>query len=78
MNTPFWESRWLCGKSPKEMAPSLFSIARFKNRYVHYKLHNHNWIRNLQGVYSVAQLEEFTNLFMALSSVSLNGQNDEI
>jgi hypothetical protein len=31
-----------------------------------------------RGVHSVSQLEEFTNLFMALSSVSLNGQNDEI
>jgi hypothetical protein len=77
-NTLFWKSRWLNGLAPKETTPNLFQIARFKKRYVYKELLNNNWIRNLQNVQSLIQLEEFTNLFMTLSSISLNEQNDEI
>jgi hypothetical protein len=38
--TPFWESRWLQGAAPKDLAPSLFEIARFKKRYVSTELSN--------------------------------------
>jgi hypothetical protein len=29
-NTPFWETRWINGISPKELAPNLDLTARFK------------------------------------------------
>jgi hypothetical protein len=29
-DTPFWEGRWLDGKALKELAPSLFKVARWK------------------------------------------------
>jgi hypothetical protein len=32
---------------PKELAPNLYKIARFKTRIVQIELHNDNWIRNL-------------------------------
>jgi hypothetical protein len=60
------------------MAPNLYNIAKFKNKYVHYELSNRNWIKNLQGVSTISQLEELNNLFMAPSSTSLNDQDDEI
>jgi hypothetical protein len=28
--TPFWESRWLQGAAPNDLAPSLYEIARLK------------------------------------------------
>jgi hypothetical protein len=37
-NTPFWEARWIDGVSPKEMAPSLFKVVRYKNRSVNKEL----------------------------------------
>jgi hypothetical protein len=46
-NTPFGESRWLNGLAPKEIAPNLYQIARFKKRYVYKELQNNNWNRNL-------------------------------
>jgi hypothetical protein len=49
-NTPFWDARWLLGSAPKDFAPKLYNMARFKNRYVHVELRNANWIRSLGDI----------------------------
>jgi hypothetical protein len=72
------EDKWLHGQAPKELAPDLFKIAKFKHRTVHTEMHNLNWIRNLQDITNVSQPEEFTNLFMTLSSVSLTQDRDQV
>jgi hypothetical protein len=41
-STPFWESRWLSGHSPKELSPSPYELARFKKRLVASEMHNDN------------------------------------
>jgi hypothetical protein len=71
-NTPFWESMWLEGQAPKDLAPNLYNIAKFKHIILHTKLHYLNWIRNLQEINTVVQFKEFTILFMALSSIELS------
>jgi hypothetical protein len=77
-NTPFWKARWLEGTTPKDLAPNLFKIARYKRRTVSKELHNDNWVRNLENIDSEILIEEFTMLFMALSNVTLNDQQDII
>jgi hypothetical protein len=77
-NTPFWESMWLEGQAPKDLAPNLYNIAKFKHRILHTKLHYLNWIRNLQEINMVVKFEEFTILFMALSSIELSQESDQI
>jgi hypothetical protein len=77
-NTPFWEERWLQEAAPKDLAPSLYQVAKFKKRSVHIKLSNSNRIRSLQDIQTAAQLVEFTMLFMTLSSVNLTDQEDSI
>jgi hypothetical protein len=77
-NSPFWEAKWLLGAAPKDLAPNLHRIARFKNRPVSKELQNSNWIRNVADISDTTQMEEFILLFMALSSVSLNNQPDKI
>jgi hypothetical protein len=77
-DTLFWEARWLHGHAPKELAPELFKIAMFKHRSIHAELQNLNWIRIMQEINNVSQLEEFTNLFMALSSIILSQDKDQI
>jgi hypothetical protein len=32
------------GSAPKELAPSLYEVARFKTRIVHVELQNNNWL----------------------------------
>jgi hypothetical protein len=70
----FWEARWLHG-GPKELAPNLYRLARFRKRSVHVEMKNSNWIRNLQDIDTPNQMEEFTMLFMALELVCLNDQD---
>jgi hypothetical protein len=68
----------LHGATPKDQAPNLFKMTRFKNRTVHCELHNNNWIRNLQNINTTTQLEEFTLLFMLVSRGVLTNKKDEI
>jgi hypothetical protein len=77
-NTPFWKSKWLHGQAPRDLAPNLYKIARFKHRSVHTELQNLRWIRNLQDISIVVQLEKFTILFMALSAIELTQERDQI
>jgi hypothetical protein len=51
-NTPFWEGKWLHGSAPKDLAPSLYQIAKFKSRSVHTELHNYKWISSLDNLTS--------------------------
>jgi hypothetical protein len=77
-NTPLWDARWLLGSSPKQIAPNLYKLTRFKNRFVHLELKRENWIRNLGGFDSPELLEEFFTLHMAISSVNLSEHKDQI
>jgi hypothetical protein len=49
---PLWESRWFNGTSPKELAPNLYQITKFKHRCVHDELKNLNWIKSLGDIHS--------------------------
>lgn len=77
-NTPFWEARWLRGASPKDIAPNLFMASRCKRRMISTELQNFNWIRNIRNINTPILLEEFVMLHMALSSITLSDQPDEI
>jgi hypothetical protein len=77
-NTPFWESLWLNGVSPKELAPNLFNQARFKQRTVHKELQQFNWITNIQSIGTEDLLDEFILLFTLLSEVQLSEEKDTI
>jgi hypothetical protein len=72
-NIPFWDARWLLGSAPK-----LYKLARFKNRSVHMELNNSNWIRNLGDINTPDLLEEFVTLHMAISTVNLTEDKDQI
>jgi hypothetical protein len=77
-NTPFWEAKWLQGATPKDLAPNLYNIARYKSRTVHKELERSNWIINLRNINNSSQLEEFTILFMAIVDVTLTDEEETI
>jgi hypothetical protein len=59
---------------PKEIAPNLFNMARFKMRSVNSELQNSNWLRNLGAIDTPELLAEFVLLHVALTIVSLNSK----
>jgi hypothetical protein len=76
--TPFWEAKWVDGASPMELAPNLYSQARYKFRIVHHELQNFNWTKNLRNVNTKELLDEFVLLFSYISQVSQNENKDAI
>lgn len=77
-NTPFWETRWLNGAAPKDLAPNLYTVAKYKYRTVHKEIHNFNWIRNLQSINSQTRMDEYILLYSALATVALTEEEDQI
>jgi hypothetical protein len=77
-NTPFWEDKWVNAAAPKDIVSNLYKMARMKNMAVSVELHNHSWIKNLREISSSIMLEEYIMLFIALSTVTLMGQDDQI
>jgi hypothetical protein len=61
-----------------ELAPNLYSQARYKFRIVHHELQNFNWTKNLRNVNTKELLDEFVLLFSYISQVSLNENKDAI
>jgi hypothetical protein len=77
-NTSFWESRWLKGVSPKELASNLYNQVRYKQRAVHKELQQFNWIKNIRSIHSEELLDEFVLLFTVLNDVQLTEEKDVI
>jgi hypothetical protein len=77
-NTPSWEAKWINGVAPRDIAPSLFKSTRFKIRTVQKELQNDNWIKSLPLIDNHCLIDEYVNLALLLSTVSLAEQNDVI
>jgi hypothetical protein len=76
-NTPFWEARWLGGLAPKDIAPNLYKLVRFKKKTVQ-ELQNQRWINDFMGIQIPDLLEEFVDLHIAFSMVTLQDNKDTI
>lgn len=77
--TSFWYSSCLGGKSPKNIAPALFEIARRKNITVQKALSNQHWIANLGHLITQEQLHQFVILWEGLHNITLDHEvQDEI
>lgn len=69
----FWESTWLDGLRPKDIAPKIFELSNRKNCSVQKALLNNFWVSQVktsQGI-TVEHLQEFVNLWEKLSHVHL-------
>ncbi|XP_022681253.1 uncharacterized protein LOC101760247 isoform X1 [Setaria italica] len=80
--TSFWNSAWVQGQRPKDMAPSIFSISKRKNRSLRDALHNRTWIRDINinhSSFSVQHFREYVLLWQVVQQVALRpGVQDEI
>lgn len=74
----FWNSSWLDGKAPRDIAPNLYNLAWRKNKTVHEEIIEHNWTRGLWRMNSVTEMAEFLLLWDSVQNITLNDQPDAI
>ena len=69
--TPFWDSPWLLGRKPKDIAPLIFEASRRKNWKVWEALKGNAWILkiNPSTVVTVGHIREFFTLWMLVSTL---------
>jgi hypothetical protein len=67
----FWESAWIDGKAPRDLAPNLYKLAWRKNNTVEDDLKDMNWTRVLWHMSTVDQMSEFVLLWGLVQEVQL-------
>lgn len=73
----FWESAWLDGKAPRDLAPNLYKLAWRKRQSVRDDMMNGNWTRGLWRMTTAEELAEMESLLMLLSEVHLTNREDK-
>ncbi|KAG2592888.1 hypothetical protein PVAP13_5NG584850 [Panicum virgatum] len=73
----FWQSAWLEGQAPKDLAPNLFASSKKKRLSVRVAIQDNSWVRNIRIPLLTSQQHfvEFVNLWTRLQSVELPYQN---
>jgi hypothetical protein len=74
----FWESSWLDGRAPRDLASNLYRLAWRKNNTVAVDLQNQNWTRGLWRMGTAEEMAEFVMLWGKLQEVHLVDRPDEI
>jgi hypothetical protein len=66
----FWDTPWLGGHAPRDLAPALFKLAWRKNQSVRDNLLNNNWTRGLWRMSTTDEMAELVSLWALISEVS--------
>jgi hypothetical protein len=78
-NTFFWSDRWLNGQMIQDFAPEvvrMVSSRPFNSRTVAQVLHNWQWVCDIVNHSSLIGLQQYLQLWDALSGVVLNQEED--
>lgn len=54
----FWQSSWLDGQAPRDLAPNLYKLAWQNNNTIEEDMQNQNWTRGLRKLTTVEQMDE--------------------
>ena len=78
---PFWESPWLNGKKPKDIAPLIYEASTRKRCTVKQALNNSAWISKIKMdvILTIPHIHEYIKLWVELRDVHLQeGMEDSI
>lgn len=77
--TSFWLDNWLDGQTPKDLAPTIFRLAKRKSNSLHADLNNNHWLSLLNPITSLEEVNDLVQLGGRLQNISLqDGLADEI
>lgn len=74
----FWQSSWLNGMAPMDIAPRLYKLAWRKNKTVHEALQQKNWLRGLWRMQDADTIAELVKLWGLIMQVQLTENQDSI
>ena len=74
----FWESAWISGRAPRDLAPNLYKLAWRKNITVRDDLEDDKWTRGLWRMSTAEEIAEFVSLWFLVQNVQLTDSEDEI
>lgn len=74
----FWNSSWIEGRAPRDIAPNLYKLAWRKHRKVHEEIDNQSWTRGLWRMSTVEEMSEFIVLWDLVQNTSLSDSPDNI
>jgi len=74
----FWESSWIEGRAPRDIAPLLYKLAWRKKLKVRDQLENHSWTRGLWRMSTVEEMAEFVRLWDLVQDVHFSDAEDQI
>jgi hypothetical protein len=72
----FWDSPWLDGSAPRDIAPRLFKLAWRKNHFVATDLQNNNCLRGLWRMTQAEEMAELITLWALVDEVQLQDRED--
>lgn len=67
----FWESTWLNGVAPRDIAPNLYKLAWRKNQTVADDIRDANWTRGFWRMSTAEEIAELVNLWFLVDNVQL-------
>jgi hypothetical protein len=76
LKADFWNSSWIQGRAPRDIAPSLYKLPWRKHRKVFEEITNHSWTRGLWRMTSVEEMAEFVVLWDSVQEVNFTDQTD--
>jgi hypothetical protein len=70
----FWESPWLDGEKPKDIALLIHNVSKRKKCTVAQALQNKSWVHNInmEATLTVQHIREYISLWMSLQDVNLH------
>lgn len=76
---PFWDTPWLDGKRPRDIAPLVFEASKRKKWTVRQALSHSAWIKQIKLTtdFSMDHLLEYLQLWAMLSHVQLNDEVED-
>lgn len=69
--TSFWHDFWLSGCAPKDVAPSIFRLAKRKGNCVQLELENNHWLTSLRLIITLAEINDLVHLGSQLQHIVL-------
>jgi hypothetical protein len=78
LTAEFWNSSWLQGVAPRDLAPNLYKLAWRKYRKVFEEVTNANWTRGLWRMSTVDEMAEFVELWDRVHGFQFTDRPDDI